>query len=197
MLVERQRAELHAADAQQVVDEAGQPRGFGIDRVEKLLLLLDVDHVGQRQRFGVGLDVGQRRAQLVRGRVDELVAHLLGQLLLRDVAHRPHVGFLLAAADDANRVAGDAGHAALAVLLARQLGDDRPVAVFVRQQRIGLRQMPALDQLSIMQRRVSAVVRSVAAADDVLQPQHHGHRQIGVRQPACRRRSWPRRPGCC
>ena len=133
LLVERQRTQLHAADAQQVVDEAGQPRRFGIDRVEKLLLLLDVDHVGQRQRFGVGLDVGQRRAQLVRGRVDELIAHLLGQLLLRDVAHRPHVGFLLAAADDANRMTGHAGNAALAVLFARQLGHDGPIAVLLRQ----------------------------------------------------------------
>ena len=118
----------------QVVHEPRQPRRFGIDRVEKLLLLLDVDHVGQRQRFGIGLDVRQRRAQLVRGRVDKLIAHLLGQLLLRHVAHRPHVRFLFRAADNADRMAGHAHDSPLAVLLARQLGHDRAVAVLGRQQ---------------------------------------------------------------
>ena len=114
LLVERQRAKFHAADAEQIVHEPRQPRRFGIDRVEKLLLLLDVDHVGQRQRFGVGLDIRQRRPQLVRRRVDELVAHFLGQLLLRDVANGPDVALLLAAArrcksDDGPRARCGAG----------------------------------------------------------------------------------------
>ena len=83
--------DFHAADAQQVVDESGQPRHLAVDDVAELLLQLDVDVVARGQRLGVGLDVGQRRAELVRGRVDEPVARLLGKLLLRDVAQRPHV----------------------------------------------------------------------------------------------------------
>ena len=55
--------------------------------------------------------------------------------------------FVLHAADDADRMAGHADHAALAVFFARQFRDDRPVAILVGQQRIAsLGELPAFDQ---------------------------------------------------
>ena len=88
-----------------------------------------LDHVGERQRFGVGLDVCERRTELVRRGIDELVAHLFGQLLLCDIAHRPDVCFLLDGANDANWMAGNADNATLAVLLAGKFRHDGAIMV--------------------------------------------------------------------
>ena len=65
--------------------------GFGIDRVEKLLLLLDIDDVGQGERLRVRLDVCQRRTQFVSRRIHKLIAHFFGEFLLGDVANDPHM----------------------------------------------------------------------------------------------------------
>jgi hypothetical protein len=118
LLIERQRSDFHAADAQEVVDKPRQPRRFRINRVQELLLLLDVDHVGQGEGFRVGFDVRQRRAQLVGGGVDELIAHLLGQLLLGDIAERPDMRFMLPTAGGADWVSRHAYIAAGTILLA-------------------------------------------------------------------------------
>ena len=84
-------AGIELADEQQVVDDIREPRGLFCDHLEQLLAhgLLELE-IGTSQGQRRSVDRGERRAQLVRHRRDEILPHLLEGSLLREVAERVH-----------------------------------------------------------------------------------------------------------
>ena len=82
-----QRAGIEPARPEDVVDRAREPVGLAGDDVEQLRALVVVEHdVAPPQRHRRAVDRGERRAQLVRDRRDELRAHRLERALLGQVA---------------------------------------------------------------------------------------------------------------
>ena len=76
-------ARVDAGDVEQLGDQPGDPVGVGVDGLEHEPLLLVVEAVPLREQGrGEALDAGQRRAQLVRDRGDQLGA---AELLARPV----------------------------------------------------------------------------------------------------------------
>ena len=78
---------LEAGDAQQVVDDVDEPLRLGGDVAEegRALGVRELD-VAAHERLREAVDRGERRAELVRDRGDEVRLHLLDDALAGDVA---------------------------------------------------------------------------------------------------------------
>ena len=91
LTIERERPAFQAADIEQFVDETGQPRRLGVYDIQKSLLAFEIGDFVQCERFGIGLDVGERRPQLMGRAVHEVIPRLFRQLLLTDIANLPEL----------------------------------------------------------------------------------------------------------
>ena len=83
--VEAGGADLQLRQAEDVFDQRGQAPRLADDHVVAFLARLLVVEAGLRERLGVGVNVGQRRAQLVRHVVQEVVTRPLAFAQLPDV----------------------------------------------------------------------------------------------------------------
>ena len=92
------QARLNARDVENVVDQPAQAIGFVVNHLIELMLRLLIGCLAVDEHLDIGLDAGQRRAQLVRDVGDEVVLHLRHFLLLGHVVqHAHHAGRLFIA----------------------------------------------------------------------------------------------------
>ncbi len=95
-------AGLDAADVEDVVDEAREAVGFGLDDVVELGAGFVVGGFAVHEQFRVGLDAGKRGAQFVRDVGDEVGFHLGDLVFARAVVEH---------GDDARELVGVVGDA--------------------------------------------------------------------------------------
>jgi hypothetical protein len=123
-------AELDTGKREQIGGETGEALGILADDIQKPEIVGGIVDGAVQQRFGVALDGGERRAQLVRDVDDEILADILqffelGVLGFQAVEHELEffTGFVELGGEQAQLAAGGAGEARAEVTFGELAGE--------------------------------------------------------------------------